>query len=311
MLSKVAQRIYWLARYLERTESTARLILVRHHSVLDLPKEIQPEWSHLLQVLGSQQQFSNLPGKANERNVIRFVFGERDNPSSIISCVASARENMRTTREVLPSETWERVNSLYLSVARRSTKELPRSVRHKVLNSIIQSCQQITGMLAGTMSHDAAYQFVRLGRNLERADMSSRIIDSGNASIPSQRDELAPYRNVLWISVLQSLSAYQMYRQNVQRKVSSSEVIDFLLHSRVFPRAIEHTIQEIDQAMQLLPNNQIAVQCVTRLKNELKDGRGNTPTGDTLQSYIDQLQLRFMEVDQAIHDSWFSPTIEN
>ncbi|MDH4039377.1 MAG: alpha-E domain-containing protein, partial [Gammaproteobacteria bacterium] len=169
MLARTAERAYWLGRFLERAENTARLILVRHNAILDLPKEVQPGWDLLLQVLGAEQDFASRPGVANEKNIISYVFGERENPSSIISSLTGARENIRTTREIMPSETWERINSLYLSVARRSNKDLPRSMRHSVLNNIIQSCQQITGMLSGTMNQDAPYQFIRLGRNLERA----------------------------------------------------------------------------------------------------------------------------------------------
>ena len=146
MLSRVAQRIYWLSRYLERAEDSARLILVRHHSILDLPRSVQPGWGLLLDVLGAHEDFAGKRRAANENNIISYVFSDRDNPSSIISSLTAARENMRTTREVLPSETWERVNSLYLSVARRSNKTLPRGSRHNVLNNIVQSCQQITGM---------------------------------------------------------------------------------------------------------------------------------------------------------------------
>ena len=183
MLARTAERVYWLGRFLERAENTARLILVRHNAILDLPKEVQPAWDLLLHVLGADEDFASRPGVANEKNIISFVFGERGNPSSIMSSLSSARENVRTTREILPSETWERVNSLYLSVARRSQKDLPQGVRHGVLNGIIQSCQQITGLLSGAMNHDAAYQFVRLGRNLERADMSTRIIDSASIGL--------------------------------------------------------------------------------------------------------------------------------
>lgn len=241
MLSRVAERVYWLGRFMERAENTARLILVRHNAVLDLPTEVQPGWDLLLQVLGAEASFAELSGAATEKNIISFVFGERENPSSIISSLTSARENMRTTREILPSEAWERVNSLYLSVARRSQKDLPHSVRHVVLNNIVQSCQQVTGMLAGSMNHDAAYQFVRMGRNLERADMSTRIIDAASAGLMGNIHETSPFRNVLWISVLQSLSAYQMYRLNVRRRVNPEDVLAFLFQSTVFPRAVAHS----------------------------------------------------------------------
>jgi uncharacterized alpha-E superfamily protein len=307
MLSRVAQRTYWLTRYLERAENSARLILVRHHAVLDLPRSIQPDWDLLLHVLGAQEQFAALPGAASEKNIISFVFGERENPSSIISSLTAARENMRTTREILPSEAWERVNSLYLSVARRSNKDLPRASRHTVLNNIILSCQQISGLLSGTMNKDAAYQFAQLGRNLERADMSTRIIDVASAELVEAGDDALPFQNVLWISVLQSLSAYQMYRLNVQRNVSPGDALEFLLRSKVFPRAVAHTLKEIDHSMSLLPHSKPARKVVASVQRKLSRTDCRSLRGTDLHQFLDLLQVRLGDINQAISDSWFTP----
>ena len=307
MLSRVAERVYWLGRFMERAENTARLILVRHNAVLDLPTEVQPGWDLLLQVLGAEASFAELSGAATEKNIISFVFGERENPSSIISSLTSARENMRTTREILPSETWERVNSLYLSVARRSQKDLPHSVRHVVLNNIVQSCQQVTGMLAGSMNHDAAYQFVRMGRNLERADMSTRIIDAASAGLMGNIHETSPFRNVLWISVLQSLSAYQMYRLNVRRRVNPEDVLAFLFQSTVFPRAVAHSLLEIQHSMQLLPDNKPALAVVVNLQRQLKETDCSLLAGQALHEFIDELQLQLVDVHKVITATWFTP----
>jgi len=307
MLSRVAQRTYWLTRYLERVENTARLILVRHHAILDLPRSVQPDWDLLLHVLGAQEQFAALPGAATEKNIISFVFGERANPSSIISSLTNARENMRTTREILPSEAWERVNSLYLSVSRRSNKDLPRASRHTVLNNIIQSCQQITGLLSGTMNKDAAYQFAHMGRNLERADMSTRIIDVASADLMVAGDDALPFQNVLWISVLQSLSAYQMYRLNVQRNVSPGDALEFLLRSKVFPRAVAHTLIEIENSMKRLPHSKPALKVVASVQRKLRRTDCRELRGTELHEFLDLMQVRISELNQAISDTWFTP----
>ena len=307
MLSRTAERVYWLGRFLERSENTARLMLVRHQAILDLPKEVQPGWEILLDVLGAHENFAALPGVANEKNIISYVFGERDNPSSIISSLTSARENMRTTREILPSETWERVNSLYLSVARRSTKDLPRGMRHSVLNNIVQSSQQITGLLAGSMNQDAAYQFIRLGRNLERADMSTRIIDAASAGLMGDEEYIIPFRNVLWISVLQSLSAYQMYRLNVQRNVSPQDVLGFLFQSPVFPRAVAHCLGEIEHSVKLLPENAPVLKAAVKVRRKLKARDFSDQHGAALHDFIDELQIQLEDVHQAISNAWFSP----
>jgi uncharacterized alpha-E superfamily protein len=306
MLSRVAERVYWLGRQLERVENTARLILVRHNAVLDLPREVQPGWDLLLQVLGAEENFARLSGVPNEKNIISFVFGERGNPSSIMSSLSSARENVRTTREILPSETWERVNSLYLSVSRRSHKDLPRDVRHSVLNNIVHSCQQVTGMFAGAMNHDAAYQFVRLGRNLERADMSTRIIDAASAGLLGKSEESSPFANVLWMSVLQSLSAYQMYRQSVRRSVNPADVLTFLFQNTDFPRAVAHALREIEHSMALLPEHATALKVVISLQRQLERTDCSALAGQALHQFIDELQLQLEHVHHAIGVAWFA-----
>ncbi|MDH5324879.1 MAG: alpha-E domain-containing protein [Gammaproteobacteria bacterium] len=307
MLSRVAERLYWFARYVERTENTARLLLVRHNLILDLPTSVQPGWDLLIDVMGVRESIAGAQVKSIEKNVVSFVFGDRENPSSIISSLAAARENMRITREVMPSETWERINSLYLSVARRGKKNLPRNSRHKVLNDIIQRCQQITGMLAGCMNHEDAYHFIRIGRNLERGDMSTRIIDVGSAHLLGADDEVLLYRNALWVSVLQSLSAYQMYRLNVRRKVRPDDVLEFLMRNPVFPRSLGHTLQEIEDSVSALPLNVVPIKVIRSVKQKLKSTEVSELRGNALHEFIDELQLQLGKIHHAIVSTWFQP----
>jgi uncharacterized alpha-E superfamily protein len=309
MLSRVAERVYWFARHVERAENTARLMLVHHHLILDLPAKVRPGWGLLIDVMGAEEAFRQVPGRTTEKKVISFVFGNRDNPGSILSSLTYARENMRTTREVMPSEVWERINSLYLSVARRGKQDLPRSARHRVLNDIVQRCQQITGMLAGCMTHGDGYQFIRIGRNLERADMSSRIIDVGSARLLGADEANQPYRNVLWIGVLKSLSAHQMYRQDVRRRVSADDVLQFLFHSRTFPRALAHTLGEITMGIGKLPHHKEALAVVREVSSLLEQTDIAQLRGAELHSFVDRLQIEFGRIHQAIYTSWFAPEL--
>jgi uncharacterized alpha-E superfamily protein len=309
MLSRVAERLYWFARYVERTENTARLLLVRHHMVLDLPAKVQPGWNHLIEVLGANEEFRHVPGKASEKNVVSFVFGNRDHSGSIYSSLRKARENLRTTREVMPTEVWERINSLYLSVARRGNQDLPRSMRHRVLNDIIQRCQQITGMLAGTMIHEDAYQFIRIGRNLERADMGSRIIDVGSAYLLGSDEENQPFRGTLWVGVLKSLSAYQMYRMTVRRNVNAEDVLAFLLLSPTFPRALAHSLEVVESSIQKLPCHDNPLAVISEVHKELQQADLERLQGAALHAFIDEVQLRIDRVHEAIYHSWFAPEL--
>ena len=307
MLSRVAERAYWLARYLERTEDTARLILVRHNVILDLPKKVQPEWELLLAVLSSRDDFAELGVTASERTILSYVFSDRDNPSSIISSLTSARENMRTSREVLPAECWEQVNSLYLSVARRATKGLPRASRYSVLNSIVLSCQQIAGMLSGTISQDEAYHFIKLGRCLERADMTTRIIDVASAKLSNTGDDLDLYQNVMWVSVLQSLSAYQMYRLKIRHNVRPGDVQEFLLRDKLFPRAVMHCLAQLEDSVNYLPDGEAALKTVRSVKRKLSRTRCNELSGAELHMFLDDVQKGLQRVHQSIQDTWFAP----
>ena len=313
MLSRVAERTYWLARYLERVEDTARLLLVHHLCSLDLPSEARPDWGLLLDVLSARESFEALPGGTTEENVVRYMFIDRDNPSSLVSSLTFARENMRTTREVLPSEAWEQVNSLYLSVARRSSKGLPRSSRHAVLNNVIKSCQQITGMLSGNMSHDAAYQFLRIGRMLERVDMSTRFIDVGTEKLLKGGEETLPYQNVLWTSVLESLSAYQMYRLRVRSSVTPKDVVEFLLRDTYFPRAVVYSLQQLEVSMESLPSHEKALPSVRKILRKLKryrvDISDTTAETASLHTFLDDLQADVQAVHKAIDQTWFHQEI--
>ena len=307
MLSRVAERIYWLARYLERAEDTSRLILVRHNVILDLPRSVQPDWELLLRVLGAREQFAASPGAATEKNIMSFVFSDRDNTSSIISSLTHARENMRTSREVLPSETWERVNSLYLSVARRANKGLPRSSRHAVLNGVVQSTQQISGMLSGTMNHDETYHFLRMGRHLERADMTTRIIDVASEVLGNPDEDVRPYQNVLWVNVLQSLSAYQMYRLSVRHNVRPSDALQFLLRSNEFPRALSHCLLELEASIRPLPRGKEALKAVQSVHRKVKRTNCAELEGEALEKFLDDIQVRLQGVHEVIRQTWFTP----
>ncbi|MDJ0877172.1 MAG: alpha-E domain-containing protein [Halieaceae bacterium] len=307
MLSRVAERIYWLARYLERAEDTSRLILVRHNVILDLPRSVQPDWELLLRVLGAREHFADRPGAASEKNIMSFVFSDRDNPSSIMSSLTNARENMRTSREVLPSETWERVNSLYLSVARRANKGLPRASRHSVLNTIVQSTQQISGMLAGTMNHDASYQFLQMGRYLERADMTTRIIDVASEVLDDPDEDVRPYQNVMWVSALQSLSAYQMYRLSVGNNVRPPDALQFLLRSGEFPRALSHCLLQLEAAVKLLPRGKESLKAVQSVHRKVKRTNCAELEGEALEKFLDSIQVRLQGVHEVIEQTWFTP----
>jgi uncharacterized alpha-E superfamily protein len=307
MLSRVAERLYWMARYIERAENTARLLNAYNLLMLDLPKGVGLSWSQLVDISGGHDDFAARYRSANERNTLAFMLSDRDNTSSIIASLTSARENVRTTRDVVPSEGFESINELLMFVRRRLATRHSRQHMYDFLSQIVQRCQGITGLLAGTMSHDAAYQFVRTGRNLERADMTTRILDVGSATLIASDAELKRLENRLWTWLLRALSAHQMYRQTVRRQVSGKVAAGYLLHDTLFPRAVLHTLGEMRACLKTLPRNTAAVRALARAERRVRETDIHTVFPDTFHAFIDDIQLDLGGIHDSIQRTWFEP----
>lgn len=319
MLARVAERIYWLGRYMERAENTARLVSVYSNLLLDLPRGTRIGWETLIDIAGCNKSFQEKFQNTDERSVIRFLLADTSNPVSILSSLSSARENARTAREIIPSEAWEQINNLYLHAKESSTKGIARNERHRLLQYIIMHIQQFTGLMAGTMSHNHAYDFIRLGRNLERADMTTRIVDVGSGNLLPQLSHteleintLETYNNILWMSVLRSLSAYQMYRQNVQNRINPEDVVAFLLQNSEFPRAVLHSLVEVEACVQKFPNNEDTLRAIASTQRRVKEANIIELLNDSnrLHAFIDQLQLEIATAHNQITLTWFLPVTD-
>lgn len=307
MLSRVAERLYWMTRYMERAENTARLINAVTLMTLDMPGEATFGWHALLKVVGMDQSFFEHHPEANEAAVMQFLIQDERNPSSIMTCIAHARENTRTFREVLPWESWEWVNELYLYAKKELPGELDRRQRFEVLQGIIRRRQSIVGLLSGTMSRDGAFQFLRLGRNIERADMTSRILDVSYAStLPAYTPAGAQYDDLLWMNILKALSAYQMYRRYVSVHASSTQVIGFLLHDRRFPRTIAHCLAEVADVCQAMPQANGVLNSVRSTQTILDSADSTQLATSGLHEFIDQIQIGLTSIDAALRERYFS-----
>ncbi len=307
MLSRVAERLYWMARYVERAENTARLVHVYTDSMLDLPQGVGLYWGQLLEITGNHETFGKNYQRAGQGRIIKFMLAGQNNPGSLLSSLSAARENTRTTRDQMPSEAWEHINELYLFAKKRLSRPVSRIRLLEFLSEVVMRCQQIAGLLAGTMSHGYGYQFVRLGRNLERADMTTRILDIGSATLLAQEGEVGRLENRLWINILRSLSAYQMYRQNVRRRVRRDDVIQYLLKDLRFPRAVEHTLGEMQACLEFLPRNDAAARAVARLQRLLAEAKTSELAREGLHEYLDTLQCELGQINALIVDTWFAP----
>jgi len=307
MLSRVAENLYWMARYLERAENTARFINSTTQVLLDLPRGASFGWDVLLKAAGLDALYDEHYGRPNEADIMRFLILDERNPSSIVASIHSARENTRTFREVLPMEMWERINGLYLYIRDHAARAARgRGPRWEVLNGVIERRQSIIGLLTGSMSHDLAYQFLKLGRSVERADMTTRILDVNSAvRLPDETAAAETARERLWMSTLNALSAYQMYRLHVGVHVSGPEVMRFLLADPHFPRSVSHCLGEIENCLCDLVNYEEPLKVARHAWKRLDGARLDDLTADNLHDRLDQMQGDLAELHTAISRQYF------
>ncbi|CAK0770143.1 DUF403 domain-containing protein [Gammaproteobacteria bacterium] len=309
MLSRVAESLYWMARYLERAENTARFINSTTQVLLDLPRGASFGWDVLLKAAGLDNRYGqHHHGPPDEAEIMRFLILDERNPSSIVASIHNARENTRTFREVLPMEIWERINGLYLYTRDNAARAAQgRSQRYEVLNGVIERRQSVIGLLMGSMSQDLAYQFIKLGQNLERADMTTRILDVNSAFLlPADAAAAEIARERLWISTLNALSAYQMYRQHVGVHVVGSDVVRFLLTNPHFPRTVRHCLGEIENCLCDLIHYERPLNVARHAWKRLEAiGFDNLPM-DGLHEHMDQLQGDLAALHDAISRQYFS-----
>jgi uncharacterized alpha-E superfamily protein len=311
MLSRVAENIYWLARYVERAENTARLVRVNSHLVLDTPRNIAPGWEPLVEITGLHDAFHAVDRETNERNVVRFLIGDANNPGSIISSLAAARENCRTVRDVLPRSSWEKLNELYLFAKENVQSGLTKGGRDDFLDGIITGSQQITGLLGSVMYRDAAWHFSRIGRNLERADMTTRIIDVRSTDLfPDDRLESRSLDTLQWISVLRSMSGYQIYRRHVAIRVSRPEVLDFLFNNELYPRSFMHCVEAVDQSIAHLQKSEKVLRSIRAIKRKLRETMVADLDQESLHQFIDELQIGIMGLHANLALAYFPPPLE-
>ena len=309
MLSRVADNLYWLGRYLQRAENSARLIMVNASLVLDLPKHATFGWGPLIEIVGAQELFKKLYPDASEANVVRFLTLDQGYSGSIFSSLHFAREILRTSRDTMPREIFEKLNDLYLFVQEKGDRVASRARRQDFLNEIVEIALMIYGMILSNMSREVGFQFLRIGTNIEQADMTTRIIEVRSATMlrAGASDQLGPFQNIWWMSVLRSLTAYQMYRRHVRIRVSGPSVLRFLLQNRQFPRSVVFCLDTIATTLPHLPSNRKVERCIQRTRALVQDAdvEGLLATDTGLHRLIDEIQIGLADLHEAMSAAWF------
>lgn len=310
MLSRVAEAIYWFGRYLERAENTARLIRVNSHLMLDTPKGISLGWEPLITITGLGNDFDKYYQEPSERNIVKFLIGDLNNPSSILSSLDIARENCRTMRDVIPRTAWKNLNKFYIFAKEGMSASLTKKGRDGYLEGIISRSQQLNGLLGSVLYQDEAWIFLRIGRNIERAEMTTRILDVRSSDLLTDEEELfepGSLQGVQWISILKSLSAYSIYRRIVQVQVNRSAALDFLFHNTQFPRAIAHCVNSVEESLGMLPNNAYPLKSLRVLNNKLNAKKMDRLQQEALHKFIDEIQFSIRRFHNALEKQYFLP----
>lgn len=312
VLSRVAERVYWIGRYLERTDATARLIDVNANLLMDLPARLPLGWRPLIDITGSAALFDELYGpdaQATESNVCRFLATDARNPGSIINSIAGVRNNARNVRETMPRVTFEYFNDLYLFARSALAAGQSRSRRSEALDGISQRTRQLEGFLSQNMLHDAHWDMLRLGNYIERADMTTRIIDVRSADLFAGDHDLEPFQHIQWFTVLRSFYAMQAYHASVREGVEPPLVLEFLFKDERLPRSYLRCLRGVQRSLPELPRSERAQQACDRAIHALQTtdvkSLGGSEARGVLHDFIDQCQRRVASINDVILETYF------
>lgn len=317
LLSRVANSIYWMSRYIERAENIARSIDVNLQLSLEQIGDAHGSWEPLVAVTGDAESFEERYHTPTRQNVMRYLTLDREYANSIASCVASARDNARTVRDAITYEMWQQINSLHITLQQAADDAIRDDRPVGVYRSVKEACMLFAAITDATMSHGTSYEFCRLGRLLERADKTSRVLDVKYfLLLPDPQDVGGAMDVVQWAALLRSVGALEMYRQS-HGVITPNQVAGFLLLDPQFPRSVTHCLLETEHALAKIigPGNKLTTDVqrrLGRLRSQLQFGDIDEIIDRGMHEYIDNIQLQINQIDAAISDAFFefTPPVE-
>lgn len=303
LLSRVADRMYWAARYIERAEDSARVLRAYGDVLADLPTA-SSRWSPLVTISGSSVRLPAVSG-SDENQVAQFLIADREHPNSIVNTVDNSRENLRTCREVLPREAWQTLNDLSIYVRGAAITSVERRRRDRFLARVIDESRRLDGVMQSTMTRDEVFEMWRLGRYIERADMTTRVLGVRAATLLSlpagESDEFA---EVQWMGVLRSLSALQMYQRATPGAISGPAVVRFLLFDHRFPRSVAGCLAEMRTSILRLPEYSTVLGAVEAADRQLRRSRPAADDGAVLDAAMEEVQIALARLDGVMHQQY-------
>jgi len=316
MLSRVAESLYWMARYIERAEDVTRLLAVNFNALLDAqPADARQGWESIVRINGDDDPlFAETYPEANSQSVIQYLFWEPLNPNSVVTCITRARENARGVREQISSEMWEAVNRLYF-LTRNAERADALNNATQFFDLIRDRAQAIQGITSATMTHTEPYQFIQLGLYLERADKTARILDTKYMYL--NRFLSSPSESSLQlITLLRSCSAFEPYRRSSAGQLDVESVVEYLLINHEFPRAVlfclnrcQHTLEEIGEDTTVPTKSDAPRRMLGRLNADLEYLDIHEILGENMEPFLRRFLTRLNSIGDEIARTYFNTSI--
>jgi uncharacterized alpha-E superfamily protein len=301
-----------MSRYVERAENVARFIEVNLNLMLDLPVGSEQQWQPLVATTGDAEEFAKRYGTATQQDVIEFLTFDLENVNSIHSSLRAARENARSVREIISSEMWEQLNEFYLRVSSAAATAGSRIDPQDLLRYVKRTSHLFAGVTDATMTHNESWNFCRLGRMLERADKTSRILDVKYfLLLPNAADVGTTSDDIQWAAVLRSASAFEMYRKRYGR-IAPDHIVEFLLLENEFPRAIKYCLVRARESVHAISGTPAGMfrhpveRLFGELCSELAYARIEAIITAGLHEYLDRLQTKMNQVGDGISETFFA-----
>lgn len=311
MLSRVANSLYWLSRYLERAENLARMVEVQRYDSLDNNPSQTPEendWKPLLYATCMETIHAEASERSGDTDVGRFITFSEANSDSIRQCVAQARENARMVRDQISEEFWRELNRFHLFVASDKAIQLWSERPESFYRKVIEYCMLLTGLVNTTIPHDEGWHFIQTGKALERADKTTRVLDMLAYQGEPQRSRLA--------SALRSCSAFSAFKAEYRGNFSLENAVSFLLFSPSFPRSVHFCMRQLDHHLHAISGSSPGsfTNEGERLTGSSLAQLNFSSIGNVLQvgyhSYIDSLQEQFNQIGQQLFETYILLPLE-
>src|SRR5688572_24285498 len=311
MLSRVASSLYWMSRYVERAENTARVLDVawRMSLLVKEPRLQDQEWFAPLNITGSLFPFSGRHDVVCAREVLHFLALDPENPSSIHTCARQARENARAVRGAITSEMWEVLNSTWLEMQQMDEEKLRSRGISQFFDWVKERSHLFRGVTFGTMLRDDGYDFARLGTHLERADSTARILDvKYHILLPSVKDVGGAVDYYQWSAVLRSVSAFEAYRKVYRDVITPLKLAELLILREDIPRSLRFCLRQAFETLERVQNSQSSetLRQAEQILSGLQYGRISDIFASGLHEYLTDFLDSTQELSRLIQGSFFS-----